>query len=381
MGRKKSIFLLLAYPFMFLLLLPATIYIYKNPSHNFDMLGYMALVINMDQPRPVQQLHANTYSIARDQLPAEEYKRLTETPFYRKKFENNASEFEKILPNYIVKPLYLWTCWLFYKSGIPLTRATAIPSVVSFVLLGLFLFYWLNKYLDPAAALIGTTFVMYSAFVGAVARLSTPDLLSALFLILGFYFILEKRNLVWMFLFFLLSILTRADNVITCFFIIAFLTFPKKWKTISLKQFFIMSAVFAIAYLFIILPVRQFGWSLFYYSEYINHIDYSRDFDQPVTLSSHLSLVYSKLVTAFVSTSFAFFAFLGTLVLYKKNFSLQDLSFDQSFLLLLGSVGLFRLLLLPDLSDRFYIGFYLMIIILLIRRLFPKGLTIIREVR
>lgn len=381
MGRKKRFFLLLAYPLLIMLLLPAVIYIYKNPAYNFDMLGYMALVIKMDQPGSIKEIHKTTYSIAHENLSAEEYKRLTEAPLYRKKFETNASEFEKILPNYIVKPLYLWACWLFYKSGIALPTATVIPSIISFVFLGVFLFHWLSKYLDAVMALIGTSLLMYSTFIASIARLSTPDLLSAVFLLLGFYFILEKRNLLSMFIFFLLSILTRPDNIITCFFIIAFLGFSKKWKMVSLKQFLVMSACFAICYVFIILPVRQFGWSIFYYSEYIMHIDYSRNFDEPVTLSSHVSLAYSKLATAFVSSSFTLFAFLGLLVLINKKISLKNLSFDQSFLLLLGAIGLFKFILLPDLSDRFYIGFYLTIIILLVRRFFQNPLSVVREDR
>lgn len=381
MGRKKRFFLPLAYPLLMILLLPAAIYIYKNPAYNFDMLGYMALVIKMDQPDSIEQIHQTTYSVARENLPVEEYSKLTQTPSYRKKFEVEASEFEKILPNYVVKPLYLWTCWLFYKTGISLPMATVLPSIISYFFLGLLLFHWLGKYLNVAGALIGTSLLMYSTFITAIARLSTPDLLSAVFLLSGFYFILERKNLLWMFIFFLLSILTRADNIIPCFFIIAFLSFSKKWKSINRKQFLVMTACFVVCYVSIILPVRQFGWSIFYYSEYVKHIDYSRDFDQPITLSSHLSLAYSKLVTAFVSTSFTFFAFLGLLVLVNRKISLRNISFDQSFLLLLGFIGLFKFLLLPDLSDRFYIGFYLMIIILLVRRFFPNTLTIVREDR
>lgn len=381
MGRKKRFFLQLAYPLLLILLLPAAIYIYKNPAYNFDMLGYMALVIKMDQPGSIREIHNSTYSIARHQLPAEQYKKLTETPSYRKKFEAEPSEFEKILPNYIVKPLYIGTCWLFYKTGVSLPMATVLPSIICYVFLGLLLFHWLSKYLGAPLALIGTSLLMYSTFVTAIARLSTPDLLSAVFLMLGFYFMLERKNVLWMFIFFLLSILARADNIITCFFIISFLNFSKKWKVISRKQFLIMAACFIVCYIFIILPVRQFGWSLFYYSQYVKHIDYSRDFDQPITLPSHLSLAYSKLVTAFVSTSFTFFAFLGLLVLANKKISLKGFSFDQSFLLLLGLIGLSKFLLLPDLSDRFYIGFYLTILVLLVRRFFPNTLTVIREDR
>ncbi|HET9745829.1 MAG TPA: hypothetical protein VFP97_08960, partial [Chitinophagaceae bacterium] len=242
-------------------------------------------------------------------------------------------------------------------------------------------FHWLSRYLGAPLSLIGTSLLMYSTFITAIARLSTPDLLSAVFLILGFYFILEKKNLLWMFIFFLLSILARADNIITCFFIITFLCFSKKWKAISRKQFLLMATGFIVCYVLIILPVREFGWSLFYYSEYVKHIDYSRDFDQPITLSSHFSHAYTKILTAFVSTSFTLFAFLALLVLINKRLSLTSLSFDQTFLILLGLIGLFRFLLLPDLSDRFYIGFYLTILLLLIRKFFPTTLTAVREDR
>ncbi len=173
-------------------------------------------------------------------------------------------------------------------------------------------------------------------------------------------------------IFFLLAIFSRLDNVITCFFILSFLTFSKKWKLISQKQYFLMLTILTIVYVAIVLPVKQFGWSIFFYSEYAKHIDYSRDFDQQVSFLSYFALVYSKLVTAFVSTNFTFFLFLGLLILFAKKFSLRNLSFDQTFLLVLGAVGLFKFLLLPDLSDRFYLGFYLIIIILLVRKFFPK---------
>ena len=250
--------------------------------------------------------------------------------------------------------------------------ATAMPSIISYLLLGIFLFYWLGKYLQTVFAFAGAALIMYSVFMTAIARLSTPDCLSTLFLFVSLYFILEKKNLALMSLFFLLAAFTRVDNIITCFFIISFLTLSKKWKMINRKQYFFMVAVFAVAYITIVLPVRQFGWSVFFYSNYAKHIDYSRDFNEPVSILSYFSLVYSKLVTAFVSTHFTFFLFLGLLILVTKKFSLRTLSFDQTFLLVLAATGLFKFLLLPDLSDRFYLGFYLIIIMLLVRKFYPK---------
>ncbi len=150
---------------------------------------------------------------------------------------------------------------------------------------------------------------------------------------------------------------------------ISFLTFARKWKAISLKQYIIVCLLLAITYLAVVLPVIEFGWNILYYTRYAGHIDYSRDFEQPVSFLSHISTVHSKLVAGFMSTHFTLFAFLGVLIFLGKRFSFKEFSFDQSALLVLITTGLLKFVLLPDLSDRFYIGFYFIIIVLLIRKI------------
>ncbi|MFL5773175.1 MAG: ArnT family glycosyltransferase [Flavisolibacter sp.] len=364
-GKMGSVFL---YLFFFLCLLPIGFHIYKHPDYNFDMLGYMALVVRMDQTTAVDQVHNITYSNAKQNIPEEEYKKLTTTPPFRQKFASDPVEFQKLLPIYIVKPLYLWMCYLFYKAGASLTIATVLPSLLSFFLIGIFLFHWLKKYLQPVVAFLGALLIMYSSFVTNVARLSTPDCLSAFFLFVAAYYVLERRHMILMFLFFLLSILTRVDNLIICFFVISFLSFDKKLRLLYKKQYFFMLLVLVITYLCIMLQVRQFGWSIFYYSQYARHIDFSKDFKQAVSSSSYISLVYSKLVTAVTAFNFSFFMFIAMLIMGYPLRRFKNFTFDQLFLLLMVATILFRFLLLPDLSDRFYLGFYLIIIILLVRR-------------
>ncbi|MFI5186239.1 MAG: hypothetical protein ACHQF0_05910 [Chitinophagales bacterium] len=368
MKFKSRFFSFLLYPAFLICLLPVAIFTYKHPQYNFDMLGYIALVVRMDQTRDLDEVHAITYGKVKEIIPAEEYRKLTEGLSFRKKFAANPVEFNKLLPVYIVKPLYVWMCYLFYKGGFSLPAATVMPSITAYLIIGLFLFFWLCNYLKKGVAFVGSLLIMFSLFAVNIAGLSTPDSLSALFLFVSVYFIVEKKNLLLMFLFFLLSIFTRVDNVITCFFIISFLTFIPKWRSINRSQFFLMSAILAIAYICAILPVRQFGWSIFYYSQYAKYIDFSRNFDQAISFSSYLSLVFSKLVTALVSTQFTFFMFLCLLIIGTPFSFTRKFTFDQSFLMLLLVVIFFRFLLLPDLSDRFYFGFYLVMIILLVKR-------------
>lgn len=368
MKIKSKFFLWLMYPAFLCCLLPVAFFTFKHPAHNFDMLGYMALIVRMDQTHDINEIHTVTYSTAKELIPAEQYEKLTTTPAFRKEFATDPNRFEKLLPVYIVKPMYVWSAWVFYKAGFSLPAATVIPSIIAFLMIGVFLFYWLCKYLQTGIAFLAGLLIMFSIFTLAVAGLSTPDCLSAFFLFVAMYFILEKQHIAWMFIFFLLAVFTRVDNIITCFFMLTFLTFSPTWKRISKAKYLLMLTALAAAYVCIMLPVTQFGWNIFYYSRYARHIDFSRDFDHAVGFTSWLSFVYSKLVTALVSTHFTFFLFLALLVMASPAFSFRKLSFDQSFLLVLISVIFFRFLLLPDLSDRFYFGFYLVIILLLMRK-------------
>ncbi|HET6768513.1 MAG TPA: hypothetical protein VFH08_13975, partial [Chitinophagaceae bacterium] len=139
------------------------------------MLGYMALVVKMDRQHSIDEIHEITYSSARQNIPEDAYQKLTDTISYRKKFATQPAEFSKIFPNYIIKPLYTWLCRIFYTNGISLPLATVLPSVISYLFLGLFLFHWLSKYIQTGIAFLGGLLLMSSTFITSIARLSTPD--------------------------------------------------------------------------------------------------------------------------------------------------------------------------------------------------------------
>lgn len=379
MNLKNRFSLLITMILFLTCLLPASVYFYKNPSYNYDMLGYMALVIKMDKQYTFEEIHKITYESAKKNIPPANYKNLTDTFTYRKKFKTDPNSFKEILPNYVIKPLYLWLSWLFYKNGCSLPLSTVLPSIVAYLIIGVILFFWLNKYLQTGFAFLTGLLLMYSTFITNVARLSTPDCLSALFILLSFYFIIEKKNMWLMSVCLLLATYTRMDTVILYFFIISYLTFNSKWKMITGNQYLMLLGVLVIAYLSIVLPVREYGWDIFYYGQYSSHIDYTKDFYQSITIQSYFSLIYTKLVTAFVATHFTLFLFLGIMVIFNRKFSFKSLSFDQSFLLLLIMVIFFRFLFLPDLSDRFYLGFYLLILVLLAKKFSLKYLNPVNE--
>lgn len=371
MNYKDKIFALLIYIVFLLCMLPVAVFFFKHPAYNWDMLGYMAVIVKMDGTKDINDIHSITYNSAKMNIPTKAYQKLVESPPYRVRFANDASYFEKILPIYVVKPLYVWSAFLFYKTGFTLPIATVIPSIIAFFLIGLLLFHWLKRYLNAAIAFSGALFIMTSMFLQNTSAGSSPDNLSAFFLFAAFYCILEKPHTWLIFLFLLLSVFTRVDNVISCFFILSLLRFSGKWeRSITPKKYFLMLAIIAISYLLIILPVKQFGWSLFYYSEYARYMNFNRDFDTPFTLSDYFSYAYSKAVTGFVNSHFTLFMFFILLLVFNKfSFRMRSLTFDEILASLFGFIIVARFILLPDLSDRFYISFYLVILILLVRKL------------
>lgn len=374
-GLKNAVFFFIYVGCLSLICLFA----YKRPSYNWDMLPYMAIVLKMDhQGWDATSTHNAAYNIAKQKIPSKEYGYLIQGP-YREKMAQEPTAFNAQLPFYAVKPLYLSMIYLFYKAGIDLPIATTIPSILAYFFMGLLLFYWMKEYLKPLFALISSMLIMYSGFIISVARISTPDALSSLWLLAAFYFILKKPSVTLMFLFFFLAVLTRLDNIVTCFLILSFLSFSGKWQShVSFRQYSLMTGLL-IAYYFVItfVIVHPFGWSIFYYPTFIHYFNLSYTFHQTFSLKAYLALMYSHAITTILFHHFTVFTFMALMVAYpllSRPFS-SKAGFDQWFSILLIFIILIRFIIYPNINDRFYISFYLCILTLLGKHIKTQALS------
>ncbi len=358
--------LLFVYAFFIFLI---CLFAFRKPVYNWDMLAYMAIVIKIDQHKDINQIHKITYDIARKDIPSTEYGYLI-TSAYREKMAASPADFYAQLPFYAVKPLYIGMIYLFYKAGFPLPVSTVFPSVLAYFLIGLLLFYWLKKYTKPFFAFIAGLLIMYSPFMVNIARISTPDSLSAFLLFTAFYFIIEKPSIKRMFLFFILAIFTRLDNIITCFFILSFLLFSNKWqKRIRGYQYVLMLFLCVVCYFGItLITVHPFGWNILYYPTFVRYYNLPHQLDAVSPLKAYFALLYSQALTAIVFHDFTLFTLLVLLIVSPFSELFHSLKFDQLFSLLLISIILVRFILYPDLADRFYISFYLCILVLLTKK-------------
>jgi hypothetical protein len=353
-------------------LLPAMIFAYRRPHYNMDMVCYMAVILEMDG-HDKGSIHQDVYKAVREQVPSIERGYIINSPGYREKMMNDESYFNGQLPFYRVKPLYSWSSWLLYKAGFSLTKATYLPSIIAFFLCGLLLFYWLSRLYKPLFSFAIALLLMYSGFTISVAQASTPDCLSALFLLLAFYFILKKPSVIAMMLAFVLAIFVRMDNVVTAFLVIAVLSFTRRWqRRISWKMFALACVLMAGAYIFIAAGAANGEWSIWYYPDFMLRFNTAQETRTAFSFSEYFALLYSKAITGVVFSHLSLFLILSVCILYD-SIAARKLSEEQFFTIMILLIMFIRFILFPDVSDRFFIAFYFVFVILFIQKFIPMN--------
>jgi hypothetical protein len=207
--------------------------------------------------------------------------------------------------------------------------------------------------------------------VAAAGSVSTPDLFSALLLLASFYGLIEKKSTGWICFFLLLAVFTRIDNIVPAFFIMLLLAAsPERQKRFSLKKSVIFLLVLSAAYLAVAYPVVRYKWSIWYYPTFISHLDPAYDQDGAFSLTNYLAVAGNQLKNSLRGSSLFLFLTLGLIFLInsEKPFFRRP-SFDQLVLLAIFAIILTRFLLQPVIADRFYIAYYIVILVLLIKRI------------
>ncbi len=352
-----------------LFLISSCLYSFEKPLYNWDMLAYMAIVEGAENSDPVV-IHNKVYDEARRHVPADAYARLVDTLHpVRKQMLTDAAAFNKQLVYYTVKPLYTGLVYVFYKAGISLTAATVLPSVIAYFFTGVLLFYWLAKYLNMYAAILCSIFIMLMPALFNSAKLSTPDCLSSFLLFTAMYFILERRKIFPVFLFLLLSIFARVDNIVACFLVVTLLAITTNWGIkISKKQYALMAAAFVAVYFTISYSCIKYGWNILFYPSFAQHLGTHPGSGFSITGCVRFAL--SQLITGLYFSNLIIYLLLLAFVFINTTSKPSKLNFDQSLAITIFLIIVVRFMLLPEIDDRFNAGWYLTTIMLLVRKLF-----------
>lgn len=347
-----------------------SIYSFKSPEYNWDMLPYMGVVVSYDGNN-ANSIHEKVYITAKEEVPPTLYRQLTDpNNTYRTAAEEDADAFYNQLPFYVVKPLYTWSAYLFYKAGASLTRSTVLPSVISYFMMGLLLFYWLQKYWPPSFAFSAAMVTIISPAMLSVAKLSTPDALSGLLLFTAVFSIIEKKSFVFTSIILLLTIFARIDNIIPALFILSTIYFSNRRneKTGLLKYISVLIGMI-LSYFFISSNAQSFGWDMLYYTSFVKQLNPSYQLNEAVVFKDYASLAKSQVMTGLLYSSVCFFLlfvlllFAGSPIPRFNDWNMEQI-LSVAFLLTMIT----RFVLQPLIADRIYIAYYLSMVAFVVKK-------------
>jgi len=324
----------------------------------------MGVIISYDN-KDANFIHDTVYQIAKQQLPAREYVQLSTGTEYRKKSTASASFFYSQLPFYIVKPLYTGLSYVLYKAGIPIIYTTTLPSLITYILIGFLLILWLQNYLTLFLSVAASLLIMVTAPLLNLIKLSSPDCISAFFLFGAVYFISERKSLALSFLFIVFAVFARLDNVIPGFYLLSFLFITKNFgKSISNAKYLFMLLILSASYMFIAQAANQYGWNSLYYPSFLQHLNLSYDFQPQFSLADYVALCKSQILTGVYSSHFILFVLLAVVLFIKPAYrKFVLLSLDQQIVIVMALTIVTRFILQPVVADRFYIPYYLCILV------------------
>lgn len=329
------------------LLLAVTLFLSTRPYYNWDIFPYMALAIT-NPTTLFDSTHAEVFREASLQMPNQDWLALYQR---HPDLASNSNAFQGILQYFEIKPLYIVTIQFLHFAGINLVVATYVPSLASYLLITILLFWWLQKLFPLPYASVINLLIAAFPFLIDPARYSSPDMFCALFLMTGL-FLLTEVSIIPGLMVASLAIFARPDAAL--FFLLLTLVAYSSQK-IKLIPALLIGAASIVATFSLVGAgmLKEFLFTSKDYSTFWSPRDWVLNYGQSLW-SGIDSAVHSYLIL---------FTFIALITLYLRM-KRREISKDLWSILILGTLGIFiiRYLLHPIVEDRMLISFYLLII-------------------
>jgi hypothetical protein len=184
-----------------------------SPHWSWDLVPYVACVLESRFSEPVD-LHAATFEEIRRVVPPGRYASLTTGTDYWTAVFRDPEALHQQLPFYRVKSIYVALLRVLASLGLSPVTATLAVSIAASVSFAVLVFFWLRLHFAASAA--GPFTALLSLLIGLpiIARISTPDALSGLCLLVALFALCEHAALGAASVLIVLSVAIRSDNVI-----------------------------------------------------------------------------------------------------------------------------------------------------------------------
>lgn len=361
----------------FFLLLLNSIFIFRNPWVDWDIVSYIGNVKYIEN-KNIEEIHKDTYKELREYLDHERYEIIKNANQYRKDVFKNPSAFYDIMPFYNIKFVYIQSIYVVSKIGASIIHAILTVSIVSYILFSVLLFFIFRKELLKQPLFVIPLYILtFSSPIIIAARSTTPDMFGAMLLLLWLFLILKKQWIGWIAVL-IFSLWVRTDNIIFIWVLLFYLKFfAYSYYKINYKTFF-LSGIFALwFYKWINVYFHNFGYWTLYYNSFIHPIPYPSSFDMVVTTKQFLVILKDKIALLLwlrgnnPITFFPFYIILWMISLLAA--SKNKIKLNNIYLWFLFSALftlIFKFIIFPNLQERYFVSYFIIIFIALMKVLF-----------
>jgi hypothetical protein len=337
---------------IFLSVLTGTLSLF--PGNNGDLPFYIASVLTSEGRTDVQAL-AETKTLIHSEMSGPKAELLVHL------IDSSAPD---ILEYYRIKPLYISIIRTLHTFGISYILSTRIPSLVSFFLIGVLIFFWAIKILNPSQAFLLSCALLLINPVMILARLSSPDPLSNLFIYYALYRMYFGKKYFFTALILIGSLFIRLDNFIAVSVLLAvMLCWPEKGKKMPLWT--------GIGFVFLALltpvAINYFAETEFWWVKKFTYL-------QSFSAYGYQVLIYMG------SMSWSFLPFLLLFGLIAQFIRSKKFT-ERAYFILIPVAGIIflRFLFFPSLEDRFMAAYYLTSFLILVEMMLPQKKANIRR--
>ncbi len=331
-----------------------------RPSYNWDLLPYIGCVVQLGESDP-EQIHRQTYALLQERFTPEVYSTFVDPSPYRRELARSPEAFFEQLPYYRIKPLYIGLLALGRLAGLHPVDASFAISILSALTIMVLIPLALRRRFSLGRAHLLGGLVSVAAGLPYLARLSSPDALSAVLLLGACSCALLYRRNAAAYSLLLLSILVRPDNLI---FVLLFLAYQYLARhpglEISLNRTAILGVCALLVYTVTGLAGPRYPHVTLVHHTFVGALAYPASFDPELSFELLYRVARKAVGQAILERTMSAFCLIGLVsLLLPRRGTVADQAKGMIVLVLLNIA--LRLPLFPLLDARFYAPHFVII--------------------
>ncbi|MBI5215392.1 MAG: hypothetical protein HY960_06525 [Ignavibacteriae bacterium] len=324
------------------------------------MIPYIAAAHSFEQ-HDKKQLHDKVYEEVKKSVPSHVYTELTQGD-YRQTMLNDVEAFYQQLPFYKPKLLYVWLIHALTQLGFNSITAMSILSVTTSFIASLMILLFLLHETSGIYPYVFSVLIINISGLLDVARLFTPDALSACISLLAIFLLLKKKNIWVVIVLAVASIWVRVDNLLFFLLIFTYLHFFSfKDYRIATIIYFVSIALCATSYIIINYGITNYGWSTLIYHITVNKIITPENFQSPLSFLDYIVILIKRWLIQFVTNPLlSFFLVTGFSTGYLFRLINRDSKiFIYGHITIIMALSIvIHFVLFPDLLNRYFVTQY-----------------------